>query len=92
MLRTRWSRWEGTYKLYTKDCKECNFYRKIEGDGLCGKGRTFKYLERQKKIRRCGIKNKTIENSSIRYLDEIIKNPDKYNLIKIPTITQLKLF
>jgi len=85
------SRWNGEVIYFTKNCDGCEFYRRIVGKELCGKGKAFKYLEKPKKLRKCGIKDKLIENPSITHLDEIIKNPERYRLIKTPSIIQLKI-
>ncbi len=79
--KRHWSRWDGGRKNYTKDCDACEFYRKIEGEELCGWGVAFKYLVLPEKMRKCEVKNRDIKKDaygfegthSVKYLDKIIK-------------------
>ena len=66
--------WDGSYKLITKDCNNCEFYRNINNKKICGWGVTFKYLVSNKKSKKCEVKNRK-QNSkhSIEYLDELIE-------------------
>lgn len=73
-----YSRWDGSYKNYTKDCNSCPFYREIKEHELCGWGVAFKYLVReQERLRKCEIKNREHGQQnfipSVIYLDEIIE-------------------
>ena len=79
-------RWDGSQKLFAKDCPNCNYYILIEEHDLCGGGRSYKYLTKVEKPIKCGITKS--ENPSINYLREVAKNPDKY---RISTHDQLKL-
>ncbi len=71
-----WMRWESSYKNYTKNCLQCEWYRKIDDQELCGWGVAFKYLVKSEKLRTCEIKNRKDKPNypSIKYLDELIKN------------------
>ena len=69
-----YQRWDGELKYYTKDCNNCEWYRKINNEELCGWGISFKYLIRIEKPRMCEVKNrKQSQPISARYLDEVIK-------------------
>lgn len=69
------SDWDGGYKYKTKNCEGCEFYREINNKELCGWGVAFKYLDKSKKFRKCGIKNKKPpKNNSIKYLDDVIED------------------
>ncbi len=74
--KRRGSRWDGTFKDYTKDCGSCEFYRIIKNEKLCGWGVAFKYLVKPIKLRKCEVKNREFKDDywrSIKYLDEIVK-------------------
>jgi len=66
-------RWDGDYKLLTKDCFNCEFYREIDKKELCGWGVAFKYLCKTEKPRKCEVKNRGIGEyviHSVEYLDK----------------------
>ncbi len=75
------NRWDGGIKNHTKNCGQCEFYRKIGGNELCGWGIAFKYLVQPKKMKECEVKNRDMkkdrdgfeETHSIKYLDKITK-------------------
>jgi len=68
------SRWEGSYKDYTKNCDGCEWYRKIDDKELCGWGKAFKYLVRTEKRRQCQIIDRKQEFiPSAKYLDELVR-------------------
>ncbi|MFQ6010182.1 MAG: hypothetical protein ACE5J7_03635 [Candidatus Aenigmatarchaeota archaeon] len=49
-----WSRWNGTWKQYTKDCEDCDFYKQVDGEDRCYQGKAWKRLSRNvKKLRKC---------------------------------------
>ena len=76
-------RWDGGYKYFTKNCIECDYYRVIEGESLCGKGKAFTYLVKTENRRKCNIKDRDIEDSSVNYLDKLIKNPKREKHIQL---------
>ena len=90
MLKPRfYQRWDGCSKGFTKDCESCEAYFQIKEFEVCGWGMAFKYLSRKRKRKKCNIKDKTpINKETMEYLEEIIKNPEKYQTSKH---VQLKL-
>jgi len=71
--------WDGSDKLFTKDCPRCEWYRKIGRQDLCGWGKAFKYLFKVEKPRKCEVRNRKFESwkHSVEYLDEIIEKHNK---------------
>ncbi len=94
----RHSRWDGSRKYYTKNCDECEFYRKIEDKELCGWGIAFKYLIKTEKPRKCNVLRRGLPEfgkHSVEYLDKIIKEgilikKDDHN--KLDRKAQAKIF
>ena len=71
----RYTRWDGSYKQLTKDCNNCEWYRKTNSNELCGWGIAFKYLTPTEKPRKCEVKNRKQNfEPSVKYLDDILKN------------------
>jgi len=64
------SRWNGSYKLYTKNCSECQYYRFIEKEDRCYWGIAWKCLIKNEKQRKCSLLNET----SPRYLELLSHN------------------
>ncbi len=65
---------DGTSKHYTKYCKGCPWYRKIDAKELCGKGRNFVYLYRlpHREVT-CTVKDKNLHvKPSAMYLDRLV--------------------
>ena len=84
MLKTRWSRWEGTYKLFTKHCDGCKGYLQIKNFEVCGWGTAFKYLSRDGKLKGCSLINKTsINKETMIYLEGLIKEDEKKEPIQL---------
>ena len=77
--KRRFQRWDGGIIYFTKNCGgECEFYRKIKDDDLCGWGIAFKYLTKREKQRKCEIKNRPAKDEiwpthSVKYLDSLIR-------------------
>lgn len=75
-------RWDGELIYLTKDCPNCEFYRKINEYKLCGGGRAYKFLvPREKEARKCIVKSNVgeIRNNerSIITIDAIISRNTK---------------
>ncbi len=68
-------KWDGSHKNFTKDCDNCHCHILIEEHNLCGGGRSYKYLTRVEKSRKCDITKS--KNPSIHYLREVLKKPRK---------------
>jgi hypothetical protein len=86
------NRWDGLIKLLTKDCYNCEFYKKIKEKELCGIGESFKYLVATQNPKRCEVKDRKEmysqgKNPSINYLNLV--EEEKLFTMKI---RQLNLF
>jgi len=78
--KRHYQRWDGGANYYTKDCDQCEFYRKIEDKELCGWGKAFKYLIRNKKPKKCDLLRRELpQKQSIKYLDKIIEEGNLIN-------------
>jgi hypothetical protein len=47
------SRWDGSYKQFTKNCEGCPAYKKIDDDEICLNGWAWKRLMRVDNPRKC---------------------------------------
>ena len=48
-----YSRWNGNYKQYTKNCDGCDDYYEVDGEERCYHGKAWKRLTRTEKPRKC---------------------------------------
>ncbi|MAG47873.1 hypothetical protein CL617_04665 [archaeon] len=67
--------WDGSSKLYTKNCSGCDFYREINSQDLCGHGVAFKILDKIENPIACAVKDNELElfkKHSVEYLDSLI--------------------
>ena len=79
-------RWDGSVKLLTKDCANCEFYKQIKEKELCGIGKAFKYLAQTSNPRKCEVKDRErmynqTHNPSINYLN--IAEKEELFIIKV---------
>ncbi len=69
-------RWDGGVKIFTENCGDCHWYRRIGKESFCGWGVAFKYLVQGGKSIKCNLLNREPpkeDERSIHYLDELIK-------------------
>jgi len=75
--KRHYQRWDGGLIYKTKNCNNCDFYRKINNQNLCGWGVAFKYLIEKEKPKACEIKNRPEETymtqHSLEYLDSLVR-------------------
>jgi len=61
--KNQFSRWNGSWKLYTKNCEGCPSYERLTGEERCNIGVAWKRLYRDltKSLRKCQYRNKSLE-------------------------------
>jgi len=66
---------DGLYKEITKDCVDCRWYVEfLDETKLCGYGRDFKYLgSARRRLKICRYKDGESSDSSLPYLEEMLK-------------------
>lgn len=72
LIYATYSRWDGDYKYFTKDCKECPYYRIINGEDRCYWGIAWKRLVKREKLRKCPYIK--LESSREKELKEKLKS------------------
>jgi hypothetical protein len=66
------SRWDGSAKIFTKDCSTCIYHVNINRRDICGWGVAFKYIERAENTRRCMLVGREPPRQSfLQYLREV---------------------
>ena len=75
-------RWDGGFKSRTKDCDDCEFYRKINDTEICAWGIAFKYLSATQNPRKCDLLRRgkiMYQESSAPYVDAVIRKKSSQN-------------